>query len=66
MMVLRNILAELVGLIIDDWLFALLVLLLVGLFALPGVRHASSLSGPLLFGGLAVLTLIFVARKARS
>jgi len=65
MTVLRNILAELVGLIIDDWLFALLVLLLVGLFALPGVRQAVPLSGPLLFSGLALLTLIFVARKAR-
>ena len=59
MNVLRNILAELVGLLIDDWLFALLVLLLVALFALPP-------SGPLLFGGLAVLTLIFVAYKARG
>ncbi len=66
MTVLRNILAELVGLIIDDWLFALLALLLVGLFALPGVRRSVPLSGPLLFGGLALLTLIFVARKARS
>ena len=66
MSVLRNILAELVGLIIDDWLFALLVLLLVGLFALPGVRQLVPLSGPLLFGGLAVLTLVFVARKARG
>lgn len=65
MTVLRNILAELVGLIIDDWLFALLVLLLVGLFALPGARHALPLSGLLLFGGLALLTLVFVAHKAR-
>ena len=66
MTVLRNILAELVGLIVDDWLFALLVLLLVGLFAVPGVRQLVPLSGPLLFGGLAVLTLVFVARKARG
>ncbi len=66
MKVLRNILAELIGLLVDDWLFALLILLWVGVFALPGVRHALPLAGPLLFGGLAALTLIFVARKARG
>ena len=66
MTVLRNILAELVGLIIDDWFFALLVLLLVGIFALPGVHHSLPLAGPLLFGGIAVLVLVFTARKARD
>ena len=66
MTLLRNILAELIGLFVDDWLFALLVLLWVGGFALPGVRHALPQAGPLLFGGLAVLTLVFVTRKARG
>ena len=66
MKVLRNILAELIGLLVDDWLFALLILLWVSVFALPGVRGGLPLAGPLLFGGLAALTLIFVGRKARG
>lgn len=66
MTILRNILAELIGLFIDDWLFAMLVLLWVGVFALPGIRHFVPQFGPLLFGGLALLTLVFVARKARG
>ena len=65
MKILRNILAELIGLLVDDWLFALLILLWVGAMALPGVRQAA-LAGPLLFAGLAALTLIFVARKSRG
>lgn len=65
MTVLRNILAEIVGLFVDDWAFALLVLLWVALFALPPVRLHLPLAGPLLFLGLAALTLVFVARKAK-
>jgi len=65
MTLLRNILSELIGLFVDDWAFALLVLVWVGLFALPGVRAHVPLAGPLLFLGLAALTLVFVARKAR-
>lgn len=66
MTLLRNILAELIGLLVDDWIFALLILLWVGLFALPSLRQILPPSGPLLFGGLAVLTLVFVVRKARG
>jgi len=66
MTLLRNILAELIGLLVDDWAFALLILIWVGLFALPGVKHWLPLPGPLLFLGLAGLTLLFVARKARG
>lgn len=64
MTLLRNILSEIAGLFVDDWAFALLLLLWVGMFALPGVRHWLPLPGPLLFLGLAALTLAFVARKA--
>ena len=65
MTLLRNILAELVGLFVDDWAFALLVLAWVGLCALPGVRAHAAVAALALFGGLAALTLIFVARRAR-
>lgn len=66
MTILRNILAEIIGLLVDDWAFALLILVWVGLFALPGVRAHVPFTGPVLFLGLAVITLIFVARKARK
>ena len=62
---LRNALAEIVGLFVDDWVFAGLALGWVALFALPGVRAHASQAGPALFLGLAALTLVFVARKAR-
>ncbi len=65
MRVLQNILAELVGLFVDDWAFALLVLAWAGLFALPRLRQALPLTGIFFFLGLAALTLVFVARKAR-
>ena len=65
MTILRNILSEIIGLLVDDWAFALLILAWVALFALPGVRAHAALAGPALFLGLAVLTLVFVARKAR-
>lgn len=65
MKVLRTILEELIGLFVDDWAFALLVLLWVGLFALPFRAVLGAGAGPLLFGGLAALALVFVVRKAR-
>jgi len=61
---LRNIVSEIIGLFVDDWAFAALALAWVALFALPGVRAHASSAGPALFGGLAVLTLVFVARRA--
>ena len=66
MTLLRNIFTEFIGLFVDDWAFALLVLLWVGVFALPGFRAALPLTGPLFFLGLAALALAFVARKARK
>jgi hypothetical protein len=65
MKVLRTILEELVGLFVDDWAFAGLTLLWVGLFALPFSRMLGIWAGPGLFAGLAALALLFVARKAR-
>ena len=64
MKVLRNIVAELIGLFVDDWAFALLVLVWVGLFALPGAFAPRDCRADAVLG-LAVLTLVFVARKAR-
>jgi len=63
--VIRTILEELVGLFVDDWAFALLVLLWVGLFALPLRGVLGVWAGPALFGGLAALALVFVVQKAR-
>lgn len=65
MKLLRNIVSEIVGLFVDDWAFAALALAWVALFALPGVRAHAAQAGPALFGGLALLTLVFVARKSR-
>lgn len=62
---LRNALTEIVGLFVDDWAFAGLAIAWVALFALPGFHAHAALSGPALFLGLAVLVLVFVARKAR-
>jgi len=65
MKVLRTILEELIGLFVDDWAFAGLTLLWVGLFALPFRSVLGTGAGLVLFGGLAVLALVFVVRKAR-
>lgn len=65
MKVLRAILEEVVGLFVDDWAFAGLILLWVGLIALVLHRTLGGLGGPALFAGLAGIVLVFVARRAR-
>jgi hypothetical protein len=65
MNLVRTIFAELLGLFVDDWVFALLLLLWVGLFATPLRLPLGRLAGPALFLGLAGLTLVFVLRQAR-
>ncbi|MGI4791577.1 MAG: hypothetical protein ACRYFS_22365 [Janthinobacterium lividum] len=65
MKLLRTIFEELIGLFVDDWAFAGLVLLWVGLFALPFHKALGIWAGPVFFAGLAFVVLIFVARKAR-
>ena len=62
---LRAALDEIIGLFVDDWAIALLTLAWIGLFALPGVRAHAALAAVTLLAGLAALTLVFVARKAR-
>ena len=64
MKLLRSIGSELLGLFVDDWAFALLVVAWVALFALLGPRHSPTFA-VLFFAGLALLTLAFVWRKAR-
>ncbi len=64
MRVLRTIFAELVGLFVDDWAFAVLVLLWAGVFASPFRTIFGVWAGPALFAGLAALTLTFVLRRA--
>jgi hypothetical protein len=69
MTILRTIVRELVSLFIDDWLFAVLIVAwIAGLafFIRQGGLMPPHLAPPLLFGGIAVLTLTFVARKSRS
>ena len=65
MKVVRTIFAELLGLFVDDWAFALLLLLWVGVFASPLRSVLGMGAGPALFIGLAALMLAFVARKAQ-
>ena len=65
MKLLRTILEELLGLFVDDWAFALLVLLWVGLIAAVGRPILGIGTGPALFAGLAGLALIFVVRRAK-
>ena len=65
MKLIQTIFSELIGLLVDDWAFAGLILVWVALLALFVRRASGDWAGPALFAGLAVLTLIFVARKAR-
>lgn len=68
MNVLRTILAELIGLFVDDGLFAAAVLIWVVLIGLAGpiVGVPASWRGILLFLGLAAILIDSVARRARS
>lgn len=65
MNVLRTIFAELIGLFVDDWAFALFILLWVGFFASPLRTAFGAWAGPALFAGLAAVVLIFVLRRAK-
>jgi hypothetical protein len=68
MKLLHTISSELLGLFVDDWAFALLVVAWVVLFALlgPHLPPHSLAPAAVFFGGLALLTLVFAARKARQ
>lgn len=66
MNVLRAALAELLGLFVDDWAFALCLAAWVGVIALVRHRLPSDIPAPLLFAGLAALTLVFVVRRASA
>lgn len=63
---LRALGAELIGLFVDDWGFALGLLFWVGLCALPAARAHPRAAAPVLFLGLAALLLAFVAHAARQ
>ncbi len=65
MKVLRTIVEELVSLFVDDWIFAGLILLWVGVFALVLRPALGVWGGPILFAGLAGIVFVFVVRKAR-
>lgn len=66
MTVLRTAARELLGLFVDDWAFALLLVAWVAAFATLGHRLPPSWEGAVFFAGLALLTLAFAVRKARS
>ncbi len=66
MKVLRGIVTELVGLFVDDWTFALGIVVWLALTAFAGPRLPQTLAAPVFFCGLAALTLIFVMRKAKK
>ena len=65
MNVLRTMFAELLGLFVDDWAFALFILLWVAVFASPLRTVFGVWAGPALFAGLAAVVLIFVVRRAK-
>ncbi len=64
MAALRMAARELIGLFVDDWAFALLLVAWVALFALLGHRLPGAWEGALFFLGLAIATLVFAVRKA--
>lgn len=64
MSLIKSIFAEIIGLFVDDWVFALGLLAWVGACALPPVRSHPEAAAGLLFSGLAALTLAFVAQRA--
>ncbi len=66
MTVLRTAARELIGLFVDDWAFALLLIAWVALFATLGQRLPKEWEGAVFFAGLAILTLVFAVRKAGS
>ena len=68
MNVLRGIGSELLGLFVDDWAFALLIVAWVAAFGLFGPRLPphSPLPAVVFLAGLAALTLAFVVRRARQ
>ncbi len=66
MKVLRGIVTELVGLFVDDWTFALGIVVWLALTAFVGPRLPQTLAAPVFFLGLAALTLVLVVRKARQ
>lgn len=68
MNVLRTIVAELIGLFVDDGLFAAAVLIWVAVVGLvsPAIGLAPTSRGVLLFVGLAAILIESVARRARS
>lgn len=65
MTLLKTIFAELLGLFVDDWAFALLILLWVGVFASPLRTAFGAWAGLALFAGLGVFVLVFVVRRAK-
>lgn len=66
MNILRNIVSELIGLFVDDWVFALLLIGWVALFAIAGPRLSANAAGPLFLLGIALLVLTSTARKAKA
>jgi hypothetical protein len=64
---IRNVLREIIGLFVDDGLFALAILIWIGLVWIirsqAGAREASG--GIILFGGLVIILLESVVRFAR-
>jgi hypothetical protein len=62
---LRSAAAEILGLFVDDWTFAILLIIWVGVITVLTPRLPASVAAPLFFVGLAALTLIFAVRQGR-
>lgn len=66
MNLLRTIISEIIGLFVDDWAFAVLLVAWVLVQIVLTPRLSPTVAATLFFAGIAALTLVFVARKARS
>lgn len=65
MTILRTALQELLGLFVDDWAFALILVAWVAAFVFVVPRGPGVWQGITFFAGLATITLAFVVRGAR-
>ena len=66
MKVLRTVWEEVIGLFVDDWRFAALVIAWIALFKLATPHPGSEMLAVGFFIGLAVFTLTFVGMKAKA
>lgn len=63
---LRSAVSEIIGLFVNNWVFALLLIVWIALFSVLRGHLPIRAAAFVFFGGIALLTLTFIARKARA